>query len=183
MRAWLLALLIVPALFPAARADEDGYDDTPALQRYLVDVQLGDGIERVRRVYPPAQEWPASIDPKTGVTRYRVERGNAKAYPEHVETLYLGFRKSRLVELEVVYNEKWSAAHTVEEVAGDYALVYGEAKRADDRFYWSDGKTVLRVFPAEIPLAKDGAHAVAWRTAVQVFDHGLTSKATQLTPE
>ena len=174
MRAWLLALLILPSVSRAARADDDGYDDTPALQRYLVDVQLGDGLERVRRVYPPAQEWPATVEPRTGVTRYRVERGAAKAFPEHVETLYLGFKKGSLVEIEVVYDEAHSRAQTVEKVAGEYALVYGEAKRNNDLFFWSDGKTVLRVFPAEIPIKKDGEHAVSWRTAVQVFDKGLS---------
>jgi hypothetical protein len=181
VRALILSLLILPFALPAARAQEE--DDTPALQRYLVDVQLGDGLERVRWVYPPAQEWPATIDPKTGVTRYRVERGNAKIFPPRVETLYLGFRKGRLIEIEEIYNAKESRALTVEKVAGDYALVYGEAKRTDDRFWWSDGKTVLRVFPAEIPIDKDGAHAVEWRTAVQVFDHGLTGRAPQLNPE
>jgi hypothetical protein len=170
MRAWLLALLILP-LFPrAARAQDD--DDTP-LQRYLVHVQLGDGIERVRRVYPPASEWPATVEPRTGVTRYKVERGNAKAFPSKVETLYLGFKKGSLVEIEVVYDEKQSRALTVGKVAGEYALVYGEARRSGDLFFWSDGSTVLRVFPAEIPITKDGEHAVSWRTAVQVFDKGL----------
>jgi hypothetical protein len=177
VRFWLLAVLILPAVLPAARADDDGYDDTPALQRYLVDVQLGDNIERVRRVYPPAQEWPATVDKRTGVTRYLVERGNAKAYPAHVESLYLGFKRGKLVEIEVVYDEKQSRVQTVEKVAGAYALVYGEARRTDDRFYWSDGKTVLRVFPAEIPIAKDGEHAFSWRTAVQLFDHGLSGRA------
>jgi hypothetical protein len=177
VRALLLAVLILPALLPAARADEHGYDDPPALQRYLVDVSLGDGIERVRRVYPPAQEWPATVDPRTGVTRYRVERGNAKSFPASMETLYLGFKRAKLVEIEVVYNQKQSRSHTVEKVAGEYELVYGEAKRTDDRFYWSDGKTVLRVFPAEIPIVKDGEHAVEWRTAVQIFDHGLAGRS------
>ncbi len=114
MRALLLAALIQPALLPAPRADEDGYDDTPAIQRYLVGVSLGDNIERVRRVYPPAQEWPATVETKTGVTRYRVERGGAKAFPPRVETLYFGFKNGRLVEIEVVYDEKQSRSQTVE---------------------------------------------------------------------
>lgn len=175
MRAWLLAVLILPAFLPAARAQED--EEYTPLQRYLVHVQLGDGLERVRRVYPPAQEWPATVELRTGVTRYRVERGNAKAFPAHVETLFLGFKKGSLVEIEVVYDEKQSRSQTVEKVAGEYALVYGEAKRTDDRFYWSDGKTVLRVFPAEIPILKDGEHAFSWRTAVQIFDHGLAGRS------
>lgn len=173
MRAWLLALLILPVFPRAARAQDDEYDDTPALQRYLVHVELGDGLERVRRVYPPAQEWPATVEARTGVTRYKVERGSAKTFPSKIETLYLGFKKGVLVEIEIVYDEKESRALTVGKVAGEYALVYGEARRRNDLFFWSDGKTVLRVFPAEIPIAKDGANAVAWRTAVQVFDQSL----------
>jgi hypothetical protein len=171
VRALLLAALILPAFLPAARAQED--EETPAMQRYLVDLTLGDGLERVRGVYPPAQEWPATADPRTGVTRYRVERGGAKVFPPRVETLYLGFKKDRLVEIEVVYDEKRSRVQTVGKLAGEYALIYGEGKRSDDRFWWSDGKTVLRVFPAEIPIVKDGEHAVAWRTAVQIFERGL----------
>lgn len=172
MRALLLAALLFPfVLPPSARAQED--EEIPKLQRYLVAVQLGDGLERVRRVYPPAREWPATSEPRTGVTRYRVERGGAKAFPPRVETLYLGFKKGRLVEIEVVYDENQSRVQTVEKAASAYALVYGAAKKSDDRFWWADGKTVLRVFPAEIPVAKDGANAVAWRTAVQVFEQGL----------
>ena len=171
MRAWLLFLLILP-LFPRAARAQDDDEDTP-LQRYLVHVQLGDGLERVRRVYPPAEEWPATVEPRTGVTRYKVQRGTAKAFPPKIETLYLGFKKGVLVEIEIVYDEKESRVLTVGKTAGDYALVYGEARRSGDLFFWSDGKTVLRVFPAEVPIASDGEHAVAWRTAVQVFDKGL----------
>jgi hypothetical protein len=175
VRALLLAALILPVLLPAARAQEE--DEIPAMQRYLAHITLGDDIERVRGVYPPAQDWPSTVDARTGVTRYAVERGQAKVFPPHAEKLYLGFIKDRLVEIEVVYDEKQSRAQTVEKLAGAYALVYGEAKRSDDRFWWSDGKTVLRVFPAEIPLVKDGEHAVSWRTAVQLFDRGLAARS------
>jgi len=175
VRALLLAVLTLPSVLQTARAG--GEDDVPALQRSLVGVSLGDDLGRARRVYPPAQEWSAITYPRTGVTRYRVERGGAKVFPARVETLYLGFKRGRLVEIEAVYDEKQSRAQNVEKLAGAYALVYGEAKRSADRFWWSDGKTVLRVFSEEIPIGKDGAHAVAWRTAVQVFEAG-----TFLTP-
>jgi hypothetical protein len=170
MRALLLALLILPA-FRAARADDD---EAVPLQRYLVSLQLGDSLEEVRRTYPPAQEWP-SVDTRGGVTRYRVERGMAKAFPSRVETLFLGFKKGKLAEIQVVYDEKKSRSQTAEKLAGEYALVYGEAKRNGDRFYWSDGDTVLRVFPAEVPVVSDGEKAIAWRTAVQIFNQSLSS--------
>jgi hypothetical protein len=174
VRSLLLALLILPAS-AAARAEEN--EDAPVIQRYLVDVQLGDGIETVRRVYPPAQEWPATEQAHAGVTRYKLERATTKAFPPRVETLFLGFKKGRLVEIEVVYNEKRSGSQPVEKLAGEYALSYGEPKRSGDRFWWSDGKTVLRVFPAEVPIVKDGDHAVSWRTAVQLFDRGISGRA------
>jgi hypothetical protein len=170
MRALLLALLILPA-FPAARAEEN--EEAAPLQRYLASLQLGDNIEEVRRAYPPAQEWP-TVDARGGVTRYRVERGFAKAFPARVEMLFVGFKKGRLVEIQLVYDEKKSRAQTAEKLAGEYALVYGEPRRSGDRFWWADGKTVLRVFPAELPVVQDGEHAVAWRTAVQIFDAGLS---------
>lgn len=170
MRALLLAFLILPA-FPGARAQEN--EESVTIQRYLVSLQLGDNIEEVRRVYPPASEWPTA-DNKGGVTRYRVEKGMAKAFPSRVETLFVGFKKGRLVEIQIVYDEKKSRSQTVNKLAGEYALVYGEPRRSGNRFWWSDGKTVLRVFHADIPLAKDGDNAVAWRTAVQVFDQDLS---------
>lgn len=173
MRFLLLAALLLLPGVRAARAQED--DDTPALKRYLISLQLGDDLEEVKRVYPPAADWPPSEN-KNGVTRYRVDRGAAKSYPAQVETFYLGVKKGRLVEIEVVYDEKTSRRKPVETIAGDYALVYGESRRSGDKFWWSDGRTVLRVFPAEVPYAKDGATAVAWRTAVQVFDQGLFDK-------
>lgn len=172
MRALLLAgLILLPASF-SARAEEN--EEAVTIQRYLVSLQLGDNIEEVRRVYPPAAEWPA-VENKSGVKRYRVERGMAKAFPPKVETLFVGFRKGRLVEVQVVYDEKTSRARTVNKLAGEYALVYGEPRRSGDLFWWSDGSTILRVFHADVPLAKDGDNAVAWRTAVQVFDHSLSA--------
>ena len=133
MRALLLALLILPAV-RAARAQEED-EEPPKLQRYLLDVQLGDGIEEVRRVYPPATEWPSTDQADAGVTRYKLERGTTKVFPARVETLYLGFKRDKLVEIEVVYDEKKSRAQTVEKVAGEYSLVYGEPKRSAERFW------------------------------------------------
>jgi hypothetical protein len=169
VRACLLALLLLPAL-PAARARAG--DDSVSIQRYLVSLQLGDDIEEVRRVYPPASEWPVA-EKRGGVTRYRVERPMTKEFPPRAEILFVGFKKGRLVEIQVVYDKKKSADWTVNKLAGEYALVYGEPRRAGDRFWWTDGKTVMRVFNFTVPLAQDGKNAVAWRTAVQVFDEGV----------
>lgn len=170
MRSLLLALLMLPA-FPAARAEED--EQIQPIQRYLVSLQLGDGLEEVRRIYPPASEWPSSVDPRGRITRYRVEKGWAKRFPQKVQMLYLGFRKSRLVEIQVVYDAAFSREKTHEKLAGEFALLYGEASRSGDRFWWSDSSTVLRVFPAELPVLKDGEKSVEWRTAVQIYQKGV----------
>lgn len=168
MRVILLAALLAPA-FPAARAG----DEAPVIQRYLLNLRLGDDLEDVRRIYPPAQEWPSSADSRGLVTRYRVERAWAKAFPLKVQILHLGFKKGRLVEIQVVYDEKFSSAKTYETMAGDFSLLYGEPVRSGDRFWWADSRTVLRVFPAEIPLPKDGDKTVEWRTSVQIYEKGV----------
>lgn len=167
MRALLAAVFLLAA--PAAAQD----DETPPVQRYLAELQLGDSFEDVTRIYPPASDWPSWIDPRGRVKRYKLERGMAKAFPAWTQVMNLGFRRGRLVEIQIIYDAKRTREKPHEELAADFSLIYGEARRENERFWWSDGTTVLRVFPAEIPALKDGAKAVEWRTSVQILDEGL----------
>lgn len=169
MRALLLlALVALPAF-----ADDDGYEDPPAIQRYLAELQLGDSLEDVQRIYPPAQDWPSHVDPRGRVTRYRVERAYAKSFPNWTQALMLGFKRGRLVDIQVIYNAKRSGEKTAEELARDLSLTYGEGERTGDKFWWTDSRTVMRVFPVEVPTFKDGARGVEWRTSIQVLDKDL----------
>lgn len=169
MRALLLlALLAVPA-----KAWEDGYDDPPPIQRYLAELQLGDSLEDVQRIYPPAQDWPSHIDPRGRVTRYRVERAYAKAFPVWSQAMILGFKRGRLVDIQVIYNAKRSGEKTSEELARDLSLTYGEGDRTGDKFWWNDSRTVMRVYPVEVPVFKDGERGVEWRTSIQILDKDL----------
>lgn len=167
MRALLAALLLAAA--PASAQDEED----PPVQRYLAELQLGDTFEEVQTIYPPATDWPAWVDPRGHVKRYKLERHMAKAFPSWTQVMHLGFRRGRLVEIQVVYDAKRTREKPHEELAGDFSLIYGEPRRDGVRFWWADGKTVLRVFPAELPAAKDGAKAVEWRTSVQILDESL----------
>ncbi|MDD5305460.1 MAG: hypothetical protein PHS14_20360, partial [Elusimicrobia bacterium] len=152
MRAFLLlGLLALPAF-----AGDDGYEDPPPIQRYLAELQLGDSLEDVQRIYPPAQDWPSHIDPRGRVTRYRVERAYAKSFPLWTQALMLGFKRGRLVDIQVIYNAKRSGEKTAEELARDLSLTYGEGERTGDKFWWTDSRTVMRVFPVEVPTFKDG---------------------------
>lgn len=169
MRSLLLALLLLPATSAVRAQDEE----TQPIQRYLVNLQLGDDLEEVRRIYPPAQEWPSSVEPRGKITRYRVERAWAKRFPPKVQILYLGFRKGRLVEIEAIYDAKFSAEKTHGMLAGELSLLYGEPGHTGERFWWADSKTVMRVFPAELPVLKDGAKAVEWHTAIQIYQKGV----------
>jgi hypothetical protein len=175
-RALLFAILVFPATtFLFAQDDEEPIE----IQRQLVGLQLGDDLDRVRHVYPPVKDWPSKQE-RNGVIRYHIERSMTKFYPPRVETLYLGFRRGRLVEIQLVYNEKKSREKPVEKLAGDFALLYGEPKRSGERFWWMDGETVLRVFPAEISSGHETARAVAWRSAIQVFQQGLFDRGESL---
>lgn len=164
----LLALLAMPAF-----AGDDGYEDPPAIQRYLAELQLGDSLEDVQRIYPPAQDWPSHIDPRGRVTRYRVERGYAKSFPLWTQALMLGFKRGKLVDIQVVYNAKRSGEKTAEDLARDLSLTYGEGERTGDKFWWTDNRTVMRVFPVEVPTFKDGERGVEWRTSLQILDKDL----------
>lgn len=168
----LLLALSLPLLLsiPCASAQDE---ETPAIQRYLAHLYLGDAMDDIQRIYPPAQEWVSSITPRGRVSRYRVDRYMAKAFPTKAETLYLGMKRDRLVEIQVVYSEKFSRSKSADELAGDMALTYGTPQRNDSKYWWTDGKTVLRVFNQEIPVLKDGVQAVELRTSIQILEHGL----------
>ncbi len=162
-----LLVLLLPLLAPL-RAEED-----IAIQRYLAYLYLGDSLEDIQRVYPPAQEWPSYVEPRGKVTRLRVERGLAKSFPKNVDVMWLGMKKDRLVEIQLLYNASFSRGKSPEAWASDLSLDYGEPKRNDTKFWWTDGKTVLRVFYANVPVIKDGREGVELRTSIQVMEHGL----------
>lgn len=171
MRLLLIALLAVPAV--PVFAGDDGYEDPPAIQRYLAELQLGDSLEDVQRIYPPAQDWPSHIDPRGRVTRYRIERAYAKSFPLWTQALMLGFKRGKLVDIQVIYNAKRSGEKTAEELARDLSLTYGEGDRSGDKFWWTDSRTVMRVFPVEVPTFKDGERSVEWHTAIQILEKNL----------
>lgn len=174
MRALLTAALLAAAALPSpALAGEDGYEDPPPIQRYLAELQLGDSLEDVQRIYPPAQDWPSHVAPRGRVTRYRVEREYAKSFPSWTQTMLLGFKRGRLVDIQVIYNSKRSGEKTPEELARDLSLTYGEGERTRDKFWWTDSRTVLRVFSVEAPTFKDGVSGVERRTSIQVLDKNL----------
>jgi hypothetical protein len=168
VRFFLLALLAVPVF-----AADDGYEETPAIQRSLAELRLGDSLKDVQRIYPPTQTWPSYVDPRGRVRRYRVEREFAKSLPHWTQALLLGFKGGSLVDIQVIYTAQRSAEKTSEELAGDLALTYGEGERSGGRFWWTDARTVLRVFPVETPTYVDGVRGVEWRTALQILEKDL----------
>lgn len=165
----LLAFLPLLAFSPAFASDEE----TPAVQRYLASLALGDSLERIQRIYPPAQEWNSVIMPRGRVKRIRVERDNAKSFPNKVETMWLGMKRDRLVEVQLLYDAKYTRRKSAEQLAADLALIYGVPERTENKFWWTDGRTVLRVFNAEVPVLKDGSEAKELRTCIQILEHGL----------
>ena len=103
-RATAFVLLAALALLSPAAAPPASSEDEASIQRYLGHLYLGDTLEEVRRVYPPAQEWPSFVEPRGHVTRIRVERGYVKSMPLDIDTLWLGMKKGRLVEIQLVYD-------------------------------------------------------------------------------
>lgn len=173
MRALLLlALLAAPVLAD----DEDGNVDPPAIQRYLAELHLGDSMKEVKRIYPPTQEWPAYVDPRGRVTRYRVEREWAKSFPAWTQAMMLGFKRGSLVDIQIIYTAKRTSEKSGEELAREFSLTYGEGGRSGSKFWWSDSRTVLRVFPVEVPTVLDGVKGVELRLSLEISDKDLAKR-------
>jgi len=166
MRSWALPLLLAAA--PAVSQDE-----TAAIQRYLADLHLGDTLEDVQLIYPPAQEWASQEQRRLRVTRLRVEREAAKSFPAYAQTLWLGLRRGHLVDIQIIYDARFSRKKSAERLAQDLALVYGEPRRSSDKFWWTDGRTVLRVFDAELPARPGSEQSVELRTCIQILERDL----------
>jgi len=174
MAARLAALLLLAgALAGPARADDDGLDETPPVQRHLMNLRLGDGLNHVKSIYPPLGDWPSHVEPRGRVTRYRVEREAVKAFPKGVQTIWLGFKRGSLVDIQVIYDDETTRERPYSQLAVDVSLEYGEPRRTENRFWWADGRTVLRVFPAEVPVLVEGKTQAVWRTSIQVVEQGL----------
>ena len=73
-RLALLAAFLAVSLKPALAAN----DEPQRLSRHLADLYLGDTMAIVRKLYPPTADWPAYMDPKRGVRRIHIERGDTK---------------------------------------------------------------------------------------------------------
>ena len=107
------------------------------------------------------------------MSRYRVERSYAKSFPLWAQSMVLGFKRGRLVDIQVIYDSMRSGEKPSEELARDLSLTYGEGGRRGDKFWWTDDRTVLRVFPVEVPTFEDGERGVGWRTSIQILDKDL----------
>lgn len=165
MRALLLAALLLAA--PAFAGE--------TIQPTLLHLRIGDKLKDVQRIYAPAKDqpvWPSYVDPRGRIQRVRVERSYLRKPIRSVDTLWLGFKRNRLVEIQIVYDMDFTRANSVDSVASEWLSIYGDANRSDDGgYWWSDGNTVLRVMNARIPVG-DGS-AVELRTSVQLFEQGV----------
>ena len=166
MRSLGLAALL--AFSPALVFSQD---EPVVLRRCLERMCLGDSLKKIKNLYPPSQEWASSPLPQKHVTRIHFERGQAKDFPQKVQTIWLGVRQGRLVEVQVVHDADSTRKKSAESLATDFSLLYGGPKRSGDKFWWSDGKTVLRVFDAVGKV--EGKSSIELRTAVQIMEEDL----------
>ena len=134
-RAALLAALLALPL----RAE------VPPVQRSLESLKLGDRLENVLIIYPPLPktDWSKSRELFGGVERIHIQRGQAKYLPDAVESMTLGFRRGRLVTLEVRYGKDFSKKKPLERLVSDLSLEYGEPRRQGETYFWWDAATAL----------------------------------------
>lgn len=137
MRAAFLAVL--------ALAAQAAPPEIPPVQRSIESLKLGDKLEHVKLVYPPVpnREWSKSREPFGGVERIHIQRGQAKHLPDAVDFLLLGFKRGRLVTLEVRYGREYSKKRPLHLLVADLSLEYGEPRRQGESYFWWDDSTVL----------------------------------------
>ncbi len=160
----------------ARGAASDGSDEPTAIPNYLANLYMGDTMEDIQRTYPPAQEWPVSVEGKAKVKRYKVDRAYTKYPAPHIETMWLGMRHGRLVEIQLIYTQSYSRTMTVAKLVDSLSLSYGPPSSNGSKFWWKDGGLVLRVFNAEVPTLRDGGAVVELRTSLQLLQASLFSK-------
>ncbi len=175
IRVLLLAAVCASQLLQTRAFAQDG----APLQRYLVDLYLGDNLDTVRRVYPQAasRDWPSHIEPRTRVSRIQVRKNSAKRFPARAETLWLGLRGDRLVEIQVVYDEDYTRDNPPESLANELSRGYGDPQKSDSgKFWWTDGERVLRVYYLEVPVLVGRQKSVGLRTCVQLMEADLLNR-------
>ncbi|MBI5595120.1 MAG: hypothetical protein HY928_03420 [Elusimicrobia bacterium] len=139
-------MLLAGGLVPGVRAE-----DPAVIQRHLENLKLGDRVEDVKTIYPPKQEWSKSREPSGGLERIIIQSAQAKYIPEAVESMVLGFKRGRLVRMEVVYGRAFSKKKPLETLVGDLSLEYGEPRRQGETYFWWDSATVLTAASAAQP--------------------------------
>lgn len=167
----LLAMVVASGAFAPVRAQDE---EEIRLQRHFHYLYLGDTLEDIQRVYAPAQEWPAYREPRNHVNRIRIERTFLKRPDRHVDVMWLGMKRNRLVELQLIYDASYTREKSVEQLAKELSLIYGEPRSQDGKYWWADGKTVIRVFHARVPVNnEDGTRGVELRTSLQLAEDFL----------
>ncbi|MBI4678599.1 MAG: hypothetical protein HY748_13560 [Elusimicrobia bacterium] len=152
-------------------------DEEVVLQKYLAHLYLGDPLETVRRIYPPTRDWPSYREPKGGVNRIKIQRVSAKHFPDEVDIMWVGMRGDRVVEIQLIYGADYTSETTPESLAKELALVYGEPKMSEtDKFYWTDGERVLRVFYAQVPVLRGKRKVAEMRTSLQLMTADLVRR-------
>jgi hypothetical protein len=147
------------------------------IQRQLIHLRLGFSLKQVQQVYKPKQNWPSYVEPRGHVNRVRVERAYLEKPDPRIETMWLGFRRGSLCEIQLVYDAAYTRDKSPEELAADWSDIYGAPRRTDDgRYYWSDGSTVLHIFHAEVPVLLDKRQVTELRTSIQLIEVGLFNR-------
>lgn len=146
---FLAPIFLLLALAPA-RAE------TPPIQKYLASLRLGDTMDEIERIYPPTRKWTKFREPGGAVIRIIIERGFSKWMPKHVNTVRLGMKRGRLIHIQLIYDKKESRRKPVGEMVLDLSLIYGEPRRAGDKYFWWDGGRVIAVSNTAIPSGRRG---------------------------
>lgn len=160
------------ALLPFVRVSAESFEEVE-VQRYLLDLYLGDSRDDIEAIYPMVRTWPSYLEPRRQINRIKLQEVSTKRFPNGVDILWLGMKKDTLVEIQVIYDAQYSREKPADQLAADIALIYGEPQHTGSKFWWNDGTTVMRVYATEIAVLRGKERVTEVRTCLQIMNQEL----------
>jgi hypothetical protein len=162
-RAFLKAFFL--GVFPVLLAAQNA---AIPINRVLMEIRLGSSLNRVKRIYPPAQTWHITREPNGGVARIQLRRPDCRTFPIGVDRISLETLDDRVVRVKAVFDAVQTRKEPLEGLVAQLSGQYGEPRRIEMTYSWQDGHTLLRAFDEPLPLAD--RNSVELRTAIEIVD-------------
>jgi len=138
------------------------------IHRVLMNVELGTGINDVKKTYPPIKPWPMTRELNGRVVRIQLQRPDSKVFPIGVDRISLRVLGEQVIMVKAVFDAAQTRKESLADLVRQLAAQYGEPRRIGMTYGWQDDHTLLKAYDEPLPLPK--SKGVELRTAVEIVD-------------